>query len=78
MPHAMFQTPPLTAALAPALTSSNSAPRSLALPSTPLLKLTIHLTLPFKCHMAGTFYRIPATGEPPPFIKISAYSLLAT
>ncbi|KAL4354907.1 hypothetical protein GQ457_06G042360 [Hibiscus cannabinus] len=69
MSHAMFQTPPPTAAPAPVSTPSNSAPPALALPSAPPAKTGNSSHPPFKCPMAGTFYRSPAPGEPP-FVKV--------
>ncbi|XP_022774569.1 biotin carboxyl carrier protein of acetyl-CoA carboxylase 2, chloroplastic-like [Durio zibethinus] len=68
MPHAMFQTP------APAAPVAAPAPASLALPaptpsSPPPAKTGSSSYPPFKCPMAGTFYRSPAPGEPP-FVKV--------
>ncbi|GMI99278.1 hypothetical protein HRI_003597100 [Hibiscus trionum] len=71
MPHAMFQTPPPAAAPAAAPTPSNPAPPApaQALPSAPPAKTGNSSHPPFKCPMAGTFYRSPAPGEPP-FVKV--------
>ncbi|KAK9041920.1 hypothetical protein V6N11_017007 [Hibiscus sabdariffa] len=62
MPHVMSQTPPPTAASAPASTSSNTVFPALTLSSAPLVKTDNSSHPPFKCPMVGIFYWIPAIG----------------
>ncbi|KAE8727182.1 Biotin carboxyl carrier protein of acetyl-CoA carboxylase [Hibiscus syriacus] len=64
MPQAMFQTPPLAAAVAGPAPASPTPPAS-APSSLPPAKTGNSSRPPLKCPMAGTFYRNPAPGEPP-------------
>ncbi|KAL4368005.1 hypothetical protein GQ457_05G017140 [Hibiscus cannabinus] len=68
MPQTMFQTPPPAAPVA-APAPASPAPQALVPSSSPPAKTSNSSHPPFKCPMAGTFYRSPAPGEPA-FVKV--------
>ncbi|KAM7516717.1 hypothetical protein LguiA_006300 [Lonicera macranthoides] len=61
--------PPPPQAAAPAATAPPPSAPTLALPAPAAPKPSTSSHPPFKCPMAGTFYRCPAPGEPP-FVKV--------
>ncbi|KAK4395881.1 Biotin carboxyl carrier protein of acetyl-CoA carboxylase 1, chloroplastic [Sesamum angolense] len=65
--HQAFLPPQLPPASAPAPASLPSAPASVSTPPAPSKPKSSHP--PFKCPMAGNFYRSPAPGAPP-FVKV--------